>query len=186
GALAVAGKIDNSTSTGSVGQRVMFDGLSGSSNVYVTLTSPTGAGTPINSNNPASDVAPYTLTEAGTYTLMVFTTGQNTGAYSFRLLDAGAAPALSLPVVGQTGTLNPGNAITLYTFTGTAGQRVTVSSGSGGSFSVALYNQNNQALVNVGSGGTQQATLLANGLYIVAVIGSGSSPVSYTFDLSAV
>src|SRR5205807_384283 len=102
---------------------LVFDGLS-SSNVYATLTSPSGAGTPVNSSYVANDVAPFTLTEAGTYMLKVFATGQNTGAYSFRLLDAGAAPTLNVTGGTTSGTLTPGTSLTAYTFNGTAGTRL--------------------------------------------------------------
>ncbi|MBI3348327.1 MAG: LamG domain-containing protein, partial [Burkholderiales bacterium] len=59
--------------------------------------------------------------KAGNYTLRI--DGNTTGAYGFRLVDLGAAPALPLGQV-VTGNLTPGYGVQTWSFDATAGQRL--------------------------------------------------------------
>ena len=109
GNLATAGQIDTYSFTGTSGQLLFFDGLTDGSNgnITVKLTDPTGGD--VLSSNVASDYnsRPFVLTGAGTYSISVQANGQNTGTYSFRLLDAAAAPMLDLNGATTQGTITP-------------------------------------------------------------------------------
>ena len=59
---------------------------------------------------------------AGDYTLTIDLPGDKTGAYSFRLSDLAAAPALT-PGTPVSGRLSPANETDLYRFTAAAGDR---------------------------------------------------------------
>ncbi|MGH7970931.1 MAG: hypothetical protein ACREIC_19600, partial [Limisphaerales bacterium] len=109
------------TFTGTAGQRVYFDGQNATYfSGTVTLVSP--AGPTVFSGNPSYDVGPYTLTEPGTYTLMLAGSGDTTGATAFQLVDAGTQPALPLNT-DLTGTLTA-NSCVFYTVNGSIGQQL--------------------------------------------------------------
>jgi hypothetical protein len=183
GSLTGPGQIDDYTFTGSAGQRLYFNSLLADYSLTVDLTDPTGQS--VFSTDIGSNDGPVTLTADGTYRLTISASGGSTGSYSFQLLDGTAAPVLPLntPV---SGTLNPGNATALYRFNGSAGQRLLFtwpSSSSGSNGSYYLYAPDNTQILNPYSnnfGTTEDVTLSANGAYLLALAGSGSSPVPYT------
>src|SRR5205823_12282497 len=123
GTIAAAGQADNYTFTGAAGQRLFFDGLSGPSyyTLRAVLTGPSGEVVGVNQYSVYDDSAPFTLTEAGTYTLTVTGDTTGTGTYSYRLLDLAAAPTLALNAT-TSATLNPGAGTDLYSFAGSAGE----------------------------------------------------------------
>ena len=65
----------------------------------------------------------FTLAETGTYKLIIDGYLDNTGDYSFRLIDASAATNLALNTQ-VAGTLDPGLETAIYRITGTAGQKL--------------------------------------------------------------
>jgi subtilase family serine protease len=95
GTLAQPGQIDGYTFTGSVGQRLYFDNLAASLGLSATLTGPDGSSdfsTALSSYyaDTAPDAGPITLTAAGTYSLAISSSSNQTGPYNFRLLDLAA------------------------------------------------------------------------------------------------
>src|SRR5207249_3779473 len=60
---------------------------------------------------------------AGSYTLKVSASGDNTGGFQFRLIDLAQAPPLT-PGVPVSSTLNPGNETDVYRFSASAGTKV--------------------------------------------------------------
>src|SRR5262249_49678226 len=148
--------------------------------------SPTGAVTGLNDSYVAYDAGPFTLTEAGTYTLRISGSGAATGAYSFRLLDVAAQPALSLnaPV---TGTLGPGTRTDLYRLSGTAGQRLYFTWQGGTDYygSYTLYGPGNQQIGSTYFGNLLDVTLPLDGPYALALAGgNGSATVAYDFRVA--
>ena len=123
GEIKEAGEYDTYTFTGTPGQKIWLDSLFPSSNITAYLSSPTknniwsqNVGAEYPSNNL------LTLNEAGTYTLKVDASGENTGAYEFRFLDLNQAATARLdePVEGNFGTnKREANA---YKFTAIKGQ----------------------------------------------------------------
>ena len=83
---------------------------------------PSGAVVHVNGNSD-SDIGPFSLVEAGQYTLSITGSGSTVGAYSFRLDDLAAAAPLNL---GATigGDLSPRSEADLYQFNGKLGQRL--------------------------------------------------------------
>ncbi len=127
--LTTPGQLDTYTFAGTAGQRIYVNGLPGTASVSASLIGPSAAtaqGTPSSSAtfNLNSDSGPYTLTETGTYALRT-TAVPSTGTYSFRVLDVASQPTLSVGT-SVTGTLDPGTDAALYSFSGTAGQRLFV------------------------------------------------------------
>nr|WP_228057013.1 putative Ig domain-containing protein [Tychonema sp. LEGE 07203] len=124
GTISEPGEQDTYTFTGTPGQKLWLDSLFSSSNISAYLYSPTGKlllnGHNVGDDSNSSDL--LTLTEAGTYTLKVDASYDNTGAYQFRFLDSAAATVTSLdtPIAGNFGT-SKREAIA-YRFNGTQGQ----------------------------------------------------------------
>src|SRR5262249_41588704 len=118
GTITEPGEQDEYTFTGSPGQRVFFDDLG---SLPLRLVSP--AGETVFSTTNAGDQGPFTLTEAGTYRLIVDPTGPTLGAHRFPLLDLAAATPVALDTVVD-GTLPEFLGARLYQFNGLAGQRL--------------------------------------------------------------
>ena len=123
GTIAEPGETDVFTFAGALGQKLFYDSQQNDfAPINVRLVSPSGA-TLFNKNSDDESGPTFTLLETGTYRLIVDAIGELTGAYRFRLLNATAAPVLTLgtPVIG---TLNPGLASGIFRLEGIAGQRV--------------------------------------------------------------
>nr|WP_286191175.1 Calx-beta domain-containing protein [Synechococcus sp. FACHB-909] len=187
--LAEIGERDIYTFTGSVGQRLYYDALTNdtSKSFPVRLIDPTGDIVFLNQQHYADSNTPFTLTEAGTYQLLVESTATfslDSGAYSFQLLDVAAATALNFDTV-TNGTLSPGQDTDLYRFTGTAGQRLVFDSLTPGFPSAAwrLFGPTNQSLVNQNITTDLELNLTADGTYILAIDGASATSVNYSFNL---
>jgi large repetitive protein len=121
GSLDKFGDIDTYTFTGAVGQRLYFDGLTGS-NLQGRLYSKTG--TLVKESAMSSDWGGgITLTEAGEYRFVVDGVKSNVGSYSFRLSDQSTVTALTFgsEFLGRAET---DNSAALYRFSGVNGQRL--------------------------------------------------------------
>ncbi len=137
--LGVPGEKDAYTFTLASNSLLYFDSLTNNANFNWSLSGPAGSAVS-NETFTASDGAsinnPVLNLVAGNYTLTVAGAGATTGAYSFRLSDMAAAPALT-PGTPINGTLVNGISTDLYRFTATAGQSYyfasQVTSGNGGS-----------------------------------------------------
>ena len=194
GNLAQPGATASYTFLGSVGQRLVYDALQASTpGLNVTLKSPSGA--TLYQGGAANEPVPQILAEAGTYTLTLSGNGNSTGTYAFRLLDAAAATALAVPQPGQTspsvaGTLSPGLADVLYSFSGSAGQALSFNSqflavpGAAGNW--FLYGPEDQFIAQgPGLASTFTANLPTAGTYVLVLAGtSASAPVNYQFTVS--
>jgi large repetitive protein len=124
GAVSQPAQQDRFTFTGAPGQRLFFDALDlDGDQLYVRLLAPSSNA--VWDTGVNTDWGPFYLTEAGTYTLLVFGYGDATGDYRFRVMDLAVAPALSL---GATtgGQLDPQTEADVFRFSGTAGQWVNL------------------------------------------------------------
>ncbi|HEY7118908.1 MAG TPA: hypothetical protein VH475_20125, partial [Tepidisphaeraceae bacterium] len=121
GTIGAAGEVDTYVFTLASNASLVFDSLTGNSNLNWTLEGParTLVGGRAFRNSDSFDFAPNPLigAVAGQYRLTVRGGGGNTGPYAFRLLDlASAAAPMSLDA-DVTGTLTPGNSTNVHTFT---------------------------------------------------------------------
>ena len=126
GSLDVPGEVDRYGFVLENATRVVFDSLTQDSNKRWSLTGPEGAlvtdrrfdqSDSVNqSGTVAFDLMP------GDYTLTVDGAGDNTGAYSFRLLDLGQADEIT-PGTPQEGRLEPGRETDAYQFSVVAGSK---------------------------------------------------------------
>ena len=108
GTIANPGDSHTYTFTGTAGQRIYYDGLA-SANYYLfaELTDPYG--NVFFNNTSTADEGPYTLNWSGTYTLTIYSYGNQraTGAYAFTLDDTSTATSVT-PGTVVTGTLATG------------------------------------------------------------------------------
>jgi hypothetical protein len=195
GNVEVAGAADIYTFDGQAGQQAILDVLAGN-NVFIrwTLLAPDGSelfGAPI------GDRA-LTLAQTGTYTLNVHGSGiDDTGTYSFRLLDAPAAEeftiafgdAVSDGVPGAgAGNLEQPGAVDVFRFDAVAGQVAILDAlaGNPAVFHWALTAPDGAVLSDVFFV-DQQVTLPQDGTYTLTVDGQqvGSTGI-YSFQLLAV
>ncbi|TAE40439.1 MAG: DUF4114 domain-containing protein [Oscillatoriales cyanobacterium] len=196
GTIGEVGEKNEYTFAGTPGQRVYFDSQGASSGIRAKLISPSGAEFTNNTWNAASptgnwiaanaDWTPATLTESGTYRLIVDGDNSATGSYNFRLQDVAASTPL--PVATPTPSrLEPGNETELYKFTGTAGQRLNFDAAVpfGSSASWIVYGPNNQVVPQTGVSGSDFNLMLpTNGEYVLAVRGNSATPVDYNFTVT--
>jgi membrane-associated phospholipid phosphatase/methionine-rich copper-binding protein CopC len=187
--IAQSGQQDVYTFTGAVGQRLYYDGLinNTTSTIYSQLISPSGQ-TVFGNGDADADLNPVTLTEVGTYKLILYGYLDNTGDYSFKLIDATAAPNLSLNT-NISGTLDPGLKTEIYRINGTAGQKLKFDSLLTGSVNGTwiLYNANNQVLSNNNLFTDFTTTLPNDGTYLLTIAGSGANgTVNYNFQVTDV
>jgi hypothetical protein len=129
---------------------------------------------------------------AGAYTLTITPTNDETGTYSFRLLNLAAATPLTLgtPV---SGSLTPGSDTRTYSFTATAGERIDAqeTSYSGGNLIWRLLDPNNIPVFYSGFGSSPGAyTLPVSGTYTLLLEGyigdSTTTAATYGFTIAAV
>ena len=187
GNVAQPGASTTYTFLGAVGQRILYDALQASTpNLFATLVSPSGA-TVFSNNSAQSNSAPLTLAEAGTYRLTIAGAGGATGTYAFQVEAIAAATPLTLGT-SISGTLNPGLAAGLYSYSGTAGQRLSFLSQSlpGASGTWTLYGPEDQFIAgNVPLSSNFTANLTETGAYVLVLSGqNASAPVNYQFKVS--
>jgi len=182
--ISEPGERDYYTFNGTVGQRLVYDALqSDPDQIYLYLISPAGALVPqLNFGNSDADVAPFTLTENGTYTLLVTGYLDATGDYSFRLLDVAAQPVLPL----DTPTTNAVAAYetVLHRFEGTAGQQLffdALSTSVNGYW--YLYGPNDETVVPGNPNVNFDVTLPASGRYVLAMFSTVATAQSHAFQV---
>ncbi|WP_013334653.1 putative Ig domain-containing protein [Gloeothece verrucosa] len=183
-AISEKGEQDVYTFSGNIGQRLYFDVLNQGGYYALTsanLYSPSGRNI-LSRWLYDQDPDPITLTEAGTYRLVIDGNGENTENYSFSLLDVGLATTINLDT-DITGQLEPGRETHFYKFTANAGQRLYFDSlSNSSSTNWTLYNLSNQALINQGFSDFEY-TLSNSDTYLIAVRGYNNTPVDYKFRL---
>jgi hypothetical protein len=123
GAISVPGQRQFHGFNLAVPMRLLFDTLTNSFFTW-TLTGPPGVVVNNRSFNSSDGYEADAMLNlpAGDYLIEVDTTGDDTGRYSFRLLDAALATAFT-PGTLVTNSLAPGPSTRLYTFNATAGDR---------------------------------------------------------------
>ena len=174
------------TFTGTAGQRIFYDALDGDFDaIVVRLLNPFGTPVFLNGQNSDSDGGPFTLTDSGTYTLIIDGNGATTGDFSFRLLDLANADVLTLDSP-MTSTLTPGYSADVFVLDGAAGERYYfegLGANAGGSWT--LYGPGNENLGNNSIGADFEVTLPRSGSYYVVIAGSGANPVPYSVQVVA-
>ncbi len=169
------------TFTGTAGQRIYFDGISGNFNVDANLVSPSGVNL-FSFRDVNRDLAPLSLIETGTYQLVITNSSSNNEDYSFRLLDA-TGEELALDTLTE-GTLDPGTTTDLFSFTATEGQKFFLD-GQGDTFAgtYTIYDPSNSFVTSQSFGFDLEFTAPTDGTYLFVVRGSGNEAVNYSFNL---
>ena len=185
GTLANPGDQASYVFSGSVGQRLFWNGLGADSSMNMTLYGPDGQS--VTFGYLSSNSGPFILTQAGTYTLTVSGAGGGKGHFAFQLFDLASASSLGFGT-SASGTLTNNDSAKLYQFSGTAGQRVyfenqTESNGYYGYY-WTLYDPNNQTVTGNWAGGDLAATLPVDGEYTLILAGytGYSNGSTYSFE----
>jgi hypothetical protein len=168
------------TFSGTVGQRIGYDGLeSDFDGLTVALTSPTGQSISFTSDD--TDLGPFTLIETGTYRLTVAPPQGATGDFRFRIVDQGASTALTLDtdVVGQLGPFE----LDAFFFDGTADQRLYFDGQGPGTCAAVstLFSPSNGFLSSRCISDDFEVTLPGPGQYIFVQSSFGGDPIDYQF-----
>ncbi|KAB2663575.1 MAG: DUF11 domain-containing protein [Verrucomicrobia bacterium] len=122
--LDLPGQIRRHTFALASPKSLYFDSLAPQGQLRWTLDGPTGqvvGNRSFSGTDSYYGFSPLNLA-AGNYTITVSASGQSTGGYAFRLLDA-AAGQLEVPGNNVVGDLVPGNATDVHRYNLTAGQR---------------------------------------------------------------
>ena len=196
GTISGLGEQDRYTFTGTVGQQLLFNGLSlDLSKFDVRLQKPNGAVTSLLQGTTFNS-SPIILDESGPYAVIVSgkpdvsNTVPQTGNYEFRMLNLASVSPLMLGAT-KAGQLNPGSEMELFSFTGSTGQRVELQGLSASSPNAAwrLLGTRGQTLAQ-GPIGTNlgAVTLPTSGRYAVVVEGTvpGGAPVDYAIKVQDV
>ena len=169
--------------TGAVGQRLVFDGISGQSTVVIIHD-------PSNSEilrvGAQGDFSPVTLTENGTYFVYVEGNSPAGTSFDFRALDLATAPDLGFAAADSV-TLTPGAAIALRKFDGLPGQTISFDSqavSAGGAGTWVLYGPDNREIARAGFQGDFSAKLSLAGRHALVFFGS-AAVASQTIDFQA-
>ncbi|MCT0209070.1 hypothetical protein, partial [Synechococcus sp. CS-1332] len=185
--ISELGEQDIYTFAGTAGQRLFYDAtVNNGRSIFATLRSPSGAvvGNTIDADFDGTLV---TLTETGTYQLLIEgSVGSNnsTGNYNFKLIDASAAPTLTLDTV-TTGTLTPGAESEFYRFTAAAGQRFAFDAITGSGASFLVFDPGNTQITAANNGFDNEFTVPEAGTYLLQIEGNqfATTPVNYSFQL---
>ena len=171
--------------TATPGQRFFLDNQTTSGNsVNLLLIDPYN--NQVTSISSSSDYGPFNITNGGTYYVLV--DGESTSAvsYGFRLTDTSTVPITFATTIN--GTVTTATQSDVYSFTGTAGERVyfrdlTDSNGLTGAYWY-LYGPTNQYVTESYIGEDLAATLPSNGTYSLVVDNSASySTGTYSFEV---
>ena len=155
------------------------------------LLDPLGNYFMLSGQSVAADLGPETIALPGTYTLTVYGNGTATGNYAFDLRTASSAAALATNNTETTGTLATGLTTDLYSFTGTAGQRLDIQSLLGNPTNGAYYYVYQPDNANITSNytdlanGNRDVLLTETGTYLLAVVGQSESNASVMYGLTA-
>src|SRR5271157_5313779 len=170
--------------TGTPGQKLFLDNLTTVGNaVNLRLLDPYN--NQVFNIGSSSDSGLFDVTNGGTYYLLVDGEASSPVGYGFRLIDPATVP-LSFGTT-TSGTVTTATQSDVYSFTGTAGERVYFEelsdSNGGGGASWYLYGPNNQGITSSGIGGDLAARLSINGTYTLAVYNNTSyATATYSFE----
>ncbi|WP_460203034.1 Ig-like domain-containing protein, partial [Scytonema sp. NUACC21] len=181
--ISEKGEQDVYTFTGSIGQRLSFDTITnGNYTTRAYLYSPSGI-TIFNRDLSEHNVGPFTLTENGTYRLVMDGNGESTDAYSFSMLNVSSSPVIELDTE-KSDRLDPGQRTHFYQFEGSANQRLFFDSLKDVPNTYwDLVGPGNQLLYNTNMSSDFEVTLSSTGTYTLAIYGFNGSPVDYQFQI---
>ncbi len=187
---AVAGTLTAGTNTqvfsfeGASGEHLFLDNEQNLGDpVYYRLIGPDG--NQIFDIDSYSDSGPLTLSERGTYYLLIDGESSSSINYQFRITDTAYSP-LSFDTE-TTGSFNLAPATDAFSFAGTAGEQVTFAAfnDSNGYYgaSWSLYGPNDQQLASPYYTGNFSATLPSDGNYTLVVPNNPPyGPSTYSFE----
>jgi hypothetical protein len=193
GTIDVPGQAANYTFTVASPTRAFFDSLTNNSGFYWTITGPNGT---VISGRQFQNADSYDFGGSneldlapGDYTVTITGYQDTTGAFSFNLLDGGAATALTLgtPVT----TTQTAQTTRLYSFTANQLDRVQLSSSNvSGDVSWRLLDPLGRVVFGPTYLGNSQGiiTLPLSGTYLLEIEGRiyTGTPISYTLNVSQV
>ena len=129
GEIGKLGEQDLYTFTGTKGQRIFFDALTGSPNLTAKILNANG--NPVYSGTTSLDGKSFTLTETGSYQIVIDGNNDTTGSYSFKiatvmtpLAPVSQGQAETLPLNATQQVMLDRNQSKLYKFTGAVGQKL--------------------------------------------------------------
>jgi hypothetical protein len=174
------GEIDIYTFTVNAGQRLYFDSLQDTLNSSIQLLSPSDRDLFL-SLNTLYNREPFTLSETGTYQLIIDPNYDTTGNYSFKLLDLNTAPTITLD--GQIdNNLEPGKETDIYQFTATKGQRLYFDSlVNVNNANWNLYGPDNRYITGSNLSNDLQTTINRDGIYHLIIEGYSENIITYSF-----
>ena len=178
--------------SGSVGQKLYFDAINGSSDITAKLVSPSGL--QVWSGDTSNDSLPITLLEAGTYSLTFDGNADTTGNYSFRLNNLATTSSyvenLSFNSL-RSGSIYA-NQTRLYKFNGQAGERLNFDSQQEiANAEWVLYAPNkllddNLVVARASLNEDFEVLLPTDGTYFLALSNSGDTTASFKFLVSEI
>ena len=177
------------TFSGTAGETLYFDSLFDSPRqLDWSIISPSGRHHLVSGRDASRD-GRFTLTETGSYELLLDGSGNATGSYEFRLFNYDSAPeaiALDTPVNGEFG---PSNRETrLYRFTGEAGQRIYIDASIRSSFygDWVLYSDSLKLIAGSRDmfSGDFELVLPESGNYILQLSGRGRANTNFSFEVT--
>uniref|UniRef100_UPI001E494552 Ig-like domain-containing protein n=1 Tax=Cyanothece sp. BG0011 TaxID=2082950 RepID=UPI001E494552 len=188
GEITEKGEEDVYTFTGTTGQKLYFDPLYLDSTATfshtINITSPSGRSIFSQNLYYGDRDTPFSLPEDGTYRVRIDALGENTGSYSFNLLDVGLATPINLDT-DYSGTLSLGQETHFYQFAGTEGQRIFIDSPndlSGARWTV--YDSGNKQVASTSIFSAIELVLDHTDTYTLAIQGNnGTTPVDYSFKI---
>ena len=125
GSIDVQGELDQYGFTLAQNTRIVFDSLTNNANINWSLSGSKGTEVSnrsfTNSDSADASVAPLLNLAAGDYTLTVDVNSDQTGAYSFRLIDVLKAQEVT-PGTVVTGKLDAANQTNVYKFNAASGE----------------------------------------------------------------
>jgi RHS repeat-associated protein len=189
GTISQAGQVDVYSFSATAGQQLFFNALSGSSTaLHWFLTDPSGT---IVFSSDFSDHDTVTLAKTGTYYLTVDARNNQVGAYQFKVWNVPAPTATPINI-GQVvnGTVTIPGSQALYTFAGTAGQKLffDVQGSASGALAFTVLGPTGAPVLTASNQNLNNAFLLpTTGTYSV-VVGHGTTLAatgSFQFQLDA-
>ena len=138
GTFTNPGDLATYTFTGSAGQTLFFNGQSSVQGTIAELIEPSGNELfeqYIGYNYYIYDnYGPFTLSEPGTYELIISNDDGDSGAYKFSLDDTSSATTIAVapgPGTPVTGAIASGLSVSMYSFSGTSGEQVFAQAADG-------------------------------------------------------
>ncbi len=170
--------------TGTAGQRLFLDNqTTAGTAVNLLLIDPYN--NEVTSIGSSSDYGPFSITNGGTYYILVDGQSASAVSYGFRLTDTSTVPISFGTTIN--GTVTTATQSDVYSFTGTAGERVyfrNLSDTNGVTGAIwYLYGPTNQLITDTYIGYDLAAMLPSNGTYSLVVDNTTSySTGNYSFE----